>query len=602
MLKHFKPSFENEDENKDQTEGQDQENQEQENQAEQAELAQDQEVQDAAKEGVEAGEDDATNASTEVEEDDEDEEVEDARQEAEGVDEGFQETEGAADGARAIDKIADTVQSTEETGGAAEEVAAIAEVAIEGIYRRLGVKRPAIYALESFKSDAERLKATRLSVEDWKETANKIRTTVVEFFKKIIEQIKAFFGKIFSVSKRNKAAAQTLSDRLRKIGEIEFASDAVYKSPLAGNAGTLKVLDAHTRAILFGTAEIFDVVENFAGAVGVWSETGARETSDLRQLEKIFLPDGVVFSSDQANAFVEGGSERVGRSRTFGSKVLSKNFVKITFAPGGAKSVADAFNKFQTDVFENDWFKTESAKFAEFNSADLLRLLSEIEADKMDEDQAELIKSLNTAREKVEKRLNERDVDNAGEILPAALSALRQATSFLTTSMVERAAAISGVVGFATELIAQMEKRPAQPATESLEENAELPVESDGVNAEVPVTTEDEITEVQIETGVELADDYKDYLRKHRAVDQGDESVMGIAKGARLSVIQAHKDLSGDKTYPADAVPLQDLGNESYSLYSNSSGRVVQWQPVKGVGKTLAHSLESFLDKTVKAK
>ncbi len=110
------------------------------------------------------------------------------------VDAGTEAVEQTVSDADQLEVIADTMEASEEAGGMDETSAAIAQVAVEAIYARLGVtRRKPLPAMESFGSTSERLKATKVAVEGIREVAAKAWAAIVEFCKKI----KDFFIKLW---------------------------------------------------------------------------------------------------------------------------------------------------------------------------------------------------------------------------------------------------------------------------------------------------------------------------------------------------------------------------------------------------------------------
>ena len=123
--------------------------------------------------------------------------------------------QGAQD-AEALDAIADTVEETEQEGGADPVVAQVAEVAVEAIYRRLGLTSKPIASLESFGDKATRIEATRLAVEGWRETAKTIWEAIVKLFNRIKDAVINFFTSLFVASERTLKRAKSLKEAASK--------------------------------------------------------------------------------------------------------------------------------------------------------------------------------------------------------------------------------------------------------------------------------------------------------------------------------------------------------------------------------------------------
>lgn len=134
------------------------------------------------------------------------------------VDAGTEAVEQTSADAEQLDAIADKMEESEETGGMDETSAAIAEVAVEAIYARLGVtRRKPLPAMESFGSASSRLRSTKLAVEGIREMASKAWAAIVEFCKKI----KDFFVKLWKfvsdASFRNEERAKKLAAKVASL-------------------------------------------------------------------------------------------------------------------------------------------------------------------------------------------------------------------------------------------------------------------------------------------------------------------------------------------------------------------------------------------------
>lgn len=117
--------------------------------------------------------------------------------------------QGAQD-ADALDAIADAVEETEQDGGADPVVAQVAEVAVEAIYKRLGLTTKPIASMEGFGDKATRIEATRLSVEGWRETAAAIWKAIKDLFKRIGASVVQFFKQLFVATERTLKRAEAL--------------------------------------------------------------------------------------------------------------------------------------------------------------------------------------------------------------------------------------------------------------------------------------------------------------------------------------------------------------------------------------------------------
>lgn len=161
------------------------------------------------------------------------EEVAAAGAEVEEVQEAIE--EGVAD-AETLETVADTLEETVEDGGADPATAQMAEVAVESIYRRLGIEAKAMPALEAFNDKEQRITATKLAVEGIREKAKKIWDTIVAFFKNLFQKVSEWFKSLKNYFKSSRKQIVDADDRIRKFSKKETVTitDGVANS-LVGN-------------------------------------------------------------------------------------------------------------------------------------------------------------------------------------------------------------------------------------------------------------------------------------------------------------------------------------------------------------------------------
>lgn len=169
-------------------------------------------------------------------------EVEEVRADIEG---GLDAAEKAADDARTLERVAETLEETEEEGGATPAVAEMAEVAVESIYRYYNFRAAPVTSLEAFASKETRIKATRLSVEGIKDTARNLWERVKKFFANLWESVKAFFARIFTAQGRLIARAKKLKEASSKAektnsGKVSGGFVSVLSPNKTPNASSLK--------------------------------------------------------------------------------------------------------------------------------------------------------------------------------------------------------------------------------------------------------------------------------------------------------------------------------------------------------------------------
>lgn len=130
------------------------------------------------------------------------------------VEAGSAEIEQATADADTLTRIAETAQASEEDGGLDPVAAEVAEIAVEAIYSRLGVRSSSYPALESFSGRTGRVRATRIAVEEMMDTVKKVWAAVITAFRKIIDFVKSFFGKLFDGNRKMEARANALQKQL----------------------------------------------------------------------------------------------------------------------------------------------------------------------------------------------------------------------------------------------------------------------------------------------------------------------------------------------------------------------------------------------------
>jgi hypothetical protein len=132
-------------------------------------------------------------------------EVEDTRDAMEELEEEGERLEG----------LIDNVEATAPEGGEPEltknEANFVAAEAAD-IYRRLGVKRSRMPAIESFASPSSRRLATKIALEDWKEKAKEIGKAIMEYIKQLIQKLISAWQTLMDTSSK----LTKLTDELKK--------------------------------------------------------------------------------------------------------------------------------------------------------------------------------------------------------------------------------------------------------------------------------------------------------------------------------------------------------------------------------------------------
>jgi hypothetical protein len=164
-------------------------------------------------------------------------EVTETESEVDGMSDSIEDTEADID---TLDEIHDTMEdSVEEQGeGLSEDAAEIAEVAIEAIAARLGIKREGrlLPATENFKSVSSRKMATKLAMEEAKNIAGKAWEAILKAIAWIKEKINQFFANLFKNVDRLEAHIKAVRSHIPKDGTKK--AETLSKGSLAKALGT----------------------------------------------------------------------------------------------------------------------------------------------------------------------------------------------------------------------------------------------------------------------------------------------------------------------------------------------------------------------------
>ena len=201
------------------------------------------------------------------------------------VEAGSAEIEQATADADTLTRIADTAQASEEDGGMDPVAAEVAEIAVEAIYARLGVRSTSYPALESFSGRTGRVRATRIAVEEMMDTVKKVWAAVVTAFRKIIDFVKSFFGKLFDGNRKMEARANALQKQVNTmeqtpggkvkshgLGKVfgDFTPESAVKD-VGAITGELKALAGVVNGIITGLGSMAEEVKvNVTGKDDSW--------------------------------------------------------------------------------------------------------------------------------------------------------------------------------------------------------------------------------------------------------------------------------------------------------------------------------------------
>lgn len=117
--------------------------------------------------------------------------------------------------AETLDAMAGPIEEAQADGGLTEPAAEAIRIAVEHMKSRIGMGGRRTFALEGFKSKTTRANATRIALEDIKDTAKKIWDAIVKAFNTAIEWCKKFFASLFDGAEKLKNRAE----KLKKMAE-----------------------------------------------------------------------------------------------------------------------------------------------------------------------------------------------------------------------------------------------------------------------------------------------------------------------------------------------------------------------------------------------
>ena len=148
-----------------------------------------------------------------------------------------------------LSDLADTVEETVENGGMDATTARVVEVAVESIYKRLGVPRKAMPAMEAFGAEGNKLAATKIALETIKESLAKIW----EAIKKAIVDMSAWVAKFLD---------SIFNGNTKLIARVKSVKEALAAAPDTKQTGNVKA-GGFAKALTMGGK--FDTVEIIKG-------------------------------------------------------------------------------------------------------------------------------------------------------------------------------------------------------------------------------------------------------------------------------------------------------------------------------------------------
>lgn len=173
--------------------------------------------------------------------------------------------EEATDSADALQDITDTMEeSVEEGEGVDPKAAEIAEIAVEFIAARAGVRHRSTFpAIESFGSSSSRVSATRVAVEGVKETIKKIWETIKAAIKRLWDKIKQFF---LGITKNSKKLTEHLEALKKRVQDLPAGAKPIESK--LDNSSLAEKLSIKGKADMSTAKKLLEHANKLPGATG----------------------------------------------------------------------------------------------------------------------------------------------------------------------------------------------------------------------------------------------------------------------------------------------------------------------------------------------
>lgn len=235
-----------------------------------------------------------------------------------------------------LEEIRDVMSDSVESGeGVDQPAAAIAEIAVESICRRLGMKKVTfIPAMESFGSKNNRVAATRVAVEGITETIKNGWKQLIEWLKKTWASIVEYFKKMFDTNLKLAKAAEemkgkvaALADDAKAVKGEEIENKSLASTFSAGAVETMKGLVKLTT----NSEKAFGVVVGLAKDL---EKSAANLSTSGKLMNTVDMADATVGELKKQLSEVPGAKKALGNDGAFTVSIAG---YKIGFAGGASK-------------------------------------------------------------------------------------------------------------------------------------------------------------------------------------------------------------------------------------------------------------------------
>lgn len=256
------------------------------------------------------------------------------QEEAAAADADQAQVEETIETAEALESMAVSLEACAANGGLTKDAAHVVGLALDHMYKSVGIKRQPMPALESFGQTSSRVGATQLALEGLKEEIARIWKAIKDAIIKAYEWVKERFMKVFGAAEKLQKRAKALADRSAevagkpeseqveserlvqalqisgKIPDLKKASEDLKKVAAAVLVDTSKEMDEAADALQGDTAA------DFADTVAAYAKSVAPNP--------ISNPDAEGFGAQPEKTALHRGSELLGGKAVFARIVDGK--------------------------------------------------------------------------------------------------------------------------------------------------------------------------------------------------------------------------------------------------------------------------------------
>jgi len=274
----------------------------------------------------------------------------------------------AVEAVSSLEAYAAELEEANKQGGLSRSGAAVMNIGLESIYRRLGFQagQTKTVSLENFGQNSSREGATQIALEGVKEKIKEIWAAIIAHIKKAIEWVKGHFNKIFGTAERYLKRAQALASAQKPNGqpkEKTFENERLVKA-LHINGNVPASVSTELAKITKIADGVFTTIADFngKGAEKLLEEMGKTD-GDVSKITALPFANGVV--PEVTNPEAAGFSKPADGLALFRTPVMLGNKALIIEAPKTAltgEAAATAAAKTSTALGAFDPKATEPSK------------------------------------------------------------------------------------------------------------------------------------------------------------------------------------------------------------------------------------------------